>query len=278
MQSYDFPEILNEISKEVIEYQTLYIFGFVLGLIFYLITQLFFNNISVFLAPIFALVTSLFFGILKSDITQLLSFVDYPILILSSYIYVRFSMSMSRSLLMKSEHFKENIILLLIIPVSMIIFIISNCFEKTNEAYSAYGVSCLIFILTIIIDCGIISDACIIILQIIISCSKSVSLAFFISVVRVSIASISYVSLLFKLPSSKYEATFAFFKIKKLSTRIILTSIMFLYFFVSPNLRWAPGDELNPFPAIASTVIYLILLVHEKYALDDPSFFGYNSL
>ncbi|OHT11441.1 hypothetical protein TRFO_19072 [Tritrichomonas foetus] len=280
LEEFEFSEFVSEVASNFDLHG--FLSGLTFGLIFLLITKIFISKLPKILMIIIPLIPGLALSFSKVDTSQALNFLDIPISITAAYLYVRFSMSTSRSFLIvlkqDSSKFQEVIIVTSFLIVCLTGFILYNCFEKSNEAYAVYGLSAITFIITLICDNGIILDPCLISLQSITCYSTSYDLSTFISVLRLSLVLISYVSVLFKFPSYEKEDLFIFFKLKKKSTRIIFALVMIFYFYISPSNMWKNGKNEHVLMQCYSVpILYIVFMIYEKFNLDDPMFYGYST-
>ena len=118
-----------------------FVLGFSISMFLLLITVQFIKQMNVLIMFLIAFLTSVFFGFFPEDMTQFLNFLDIPVSIIASFLFLRLCMSISRSINKVVDDDSKRISILIIIslfPVCLLAYIIYNTLEKNYLAIAIY--------------------------------------------------------------------------------------------------------------------------------------------
>lgn len=257
-----------------------FILGFSISMFLLLIIVCFIQHFPILIIILISFLSSLFFGFYPSDMTQLMDFLDIPISLIATFLFLRLIMSLTRSIEAQNNLSKttiEGIILFISFCLFCLSsFIVYNTFEKNYLAYIVYFINTLILIIQVLIDNGNLADACFVITYSILFFSTSTKLSTFISVFRIVFIILSIISLIDTFHVVNQESLFLIFRIERKKVRFLLMLGVGSYFYVSPRLMWNFGDERCTFQAIAAPILYLVLLIYEHFNVNDDNFYGYG--
>lgn len=268
-------DLYNQVKDSIMPYISIYMvcFGISFGLMILLLTQLFIeleSKIPLFFIPF---TTSLVFILIPSDVRRMQDYLDIPILIISLYLFVRCCMLISRSISHTYEYdnqtAKPQILIISFISLTFAFYLLYNTYERSNDFLLVYGLNIISIIITLISSYGFISDLSLSILYSIVAVSRSNELADIISIMRLCLLGLTFLSPLFNLSASDREDLFLPCKLEESETKYMLIIMLITYFISSPGYLWDHGNVSCFFLGLATPIMYSLLLLYETYL--DPN-------